>query len=25
MRASLGGELLSWDEVLRLVAKRPGP
>ena len=25
MRAALGGELLSWDEVLRLAAKRPGP
>ncbi len=24
MRAVLGGELLSWDQVLRLVAERPG-
>jgi len=24
MRAALGAELLSWDQVLRLVAERPG-
>jgi len=24
VRAALGGELLSWDQVLRLVAERPG-